>query len=79
MKSKKIKGVIYLLIGYFFSILFVNTIYSVIYQSVSRSINPHPNALYLQIIAFLAPDNLIIVLSILFFVGIMIVALFEEF
>jgi len=77
--SKKIKGVIYLLIGFFLAILFVETIYSVIYQSISPQTNPHPNALYLQIIAFLEPNNLIIIISILFFVGIMLVALFEEY
>jgi len=77
--SKKIKGIIYLLIGFFLGILFLETGYSYIYQSLSQQVNPYPSAVYLQIYAFLAPTNLIIIISILFFVGIMLVALFEEY
>lgn len=77
--SKKIKGVIYLLIGFFLVILFLETISSFFYQSLSLQINPHSGAIYLQAIAFLEPNNLIIIMSILFFVGIMLVALFEEY
>lgn len=79
LMSKKIKGIIYLLIGFFLGVLFLETIYSVLYQSISQQANPHPNPLYLQIYAFLEPNNLIIIMSILFFVGIMLVALFEEY
>ena len=75
---RKIKNIIFLLIGFILGILFLQTIYSYIYQGISQE-NPNQSALYQQIYAFLNPNNLTIFLSILFFVGMLLVLLFKSY
>ena len=75
---KKIKNIIFLLAGGILGIIFLQTVYSYVYQGISEQ-NPNQNALYLQIYAFLDPNNLSIFISILFFVGIMLVILFKSY
>ena len=75
---RKIKNIIFLLIGFMLGILFLQTIYSYIYQGISQE-NPNQSVLYQQIYAFLNPNNLTIFLSILFFVGMLLVLLFNSY
>jgi len=75
---KKIKNIIFLLAGGILGIIFLQTVYSYVYQGISEQ-NPNQNALYLQIYAFLDPNNLSIFISILIFVGIMLVILFRSY
>jgi hypothetical protein len=75
---RKIKNIIFLLIGFILGILFLQTIYSYIYQGISEK-NPSQSALYQQIYTFLDPNNLTIFLSILFFVGMLLVLLFKSY
>jgi hypothetical protein len=75
---KKIKNIIFLLAGGILGIIFLQTVYSYVYQGISEQ-NPNQNALYLQIYAFLDPNNLSIFISILIFVGIMLVILFKSY
>jgi hypothetical protein len=77
--SKKIRNIIFLITGGILGIIFLQTVYSFIYYGISEQQNPHPSTLYLQIYAFMDPNNLSIFLSILFFVGIMLVIFFNSY
>jgi hypothetical protein len=74
---KKINDLLFLLIGCILGIIFLQTVYSYIYQGISAE-NPNQSALYLQIYAFLNPNNLSIFISILMFVGIMLIIIFKH-
>ena len=74
---KKIKNIILLLVVGIIGIIFLQTVYSYIYFGISEKIS-NPSDLYLQLYAFLDPNNLSIFLVILFFAGIMLVILFKH-
>ena len=75
---RKIKNILFLLIGGILGFIFLQTVYSYIYYGISEQQNPS-RTLYHQIYAFLDPNNLSIFLSILIFVGIMLVILFKSY
>ena len=73
---KKTQNLILLFIGFGLVIAFLQTVYSYFYLSLPPAINP--NEMALQVETFMHPNNLSIFLGILFFVGIMLVVLFER-
>ena len=73
---KKTQNLILLFLGFGLVIAFLQTVYSYFYYSLPASINPTEMAL--QARAFMEPNNLSIFSGILFFVGIMLVVLFER-
>ena len=73
---KKTKSLVLLLLGFGLGLAFLQTIYSYFYFSLPPAINPGDMAI--QVEAFMHPNNLSIFLGILFFVGIMLVLLFER-
>jgi hypothetical protein len=75
---KKIKNIIFLVTGGILGIVFLQTVYSYIYYGISEQ-RSNPSDLYLQIYAFLNPNNLSIFLAIIIFVGIMLVILFKSY
>jgi len=75
---RKIKNILFLLIGGILGFIFLQTVYSYIYYGISEQQN-QSRTLYHQIYAFLDPNNLSIFLSILIFVGIMLVILFKSY
>ena len=75
---RKIKNILFLLIGGILGFIFLQTVYSYIYYGISEQQN-QSRTLYHQIYAFLDPNNLSIFLSILIFVGIMLVILLKSY
>ena len=80
--SKKTRDIFFLLMGYIFGILFLQTIYNFFYYTLQeytlpQGIIPHPGTAFLRINAFIEPTNLSIFMSILFFAGMMMVIFFE--
>jgi hypothetical protein len=76
--TKKRKVVMYLLIVYGLIILFLQTVYNYFYNLLPAPSIPTTSATYLQVEAFMEPNNLSIFFTIVFFVGIMLIALFES-
>ena len=75
--KKKIKEIILLVIGFCLVIAFLQIIYGPYYSSLSPQVNSDSGDLFLKVENFMEPTNLSIFLSILFFVGVMLIALFE--
>jgi len=74
---KKTKELILLFIGFVLVIAFLQVLYSPYYYSLPPEANSNPNDLFHKIKTFMEPTNLSIFISILFFVGFMLIALFE--
>lgn len=66
-----------LIIAFCLVIAFLQIIYSPFYSSLPPLENSDPGDLFLKAETFMEPTNLSIFLSILFFVGIMLITLFE--
>ena len=73
---KKIRNIIFLLAGGILGIIFLQTVYTYIYQGIIEETS-NQNTVYHQIYSFLDPNNLSIFLTIMFFAGIMLVILFS--
>jgi len=74
---KKLKEIMLLIIAFCLVIAFLQIIYSPYYSTIPPQVNPDPGDLFLKAETFMEPTNLSIFLSILFFVGIMLITLFE--
>lgn len=81
--SKKTRDIIFLLMGYIFGILFLQTLYGFFYYTLQETVLTqgiilHPSTAFLRINAFIEPTNLSIFISIIFFVGMLMVLFFES-
>jgi small-conductance mechanosensitive channel len=77
--SKKTRKIFFLSFGYILLILFLQTIYSFFYSSLPQSINKNPNAIYSLTEAFMTPYGLTVVISVIFVISIVVIALFDSY
>ncbi|GEM_PF-2098599 len=77
--SKKTKKIVFLSIGYILTVLFLQTIYKFFYEALPPEINPTSNWYILTVNAFMSPNGLTVIISILFVIGITVIALFGTY
>jgi len=77
--SKKTRKIIFLSIGYILTILFLQTIYNFFYEALPPEINPNTDWYHLTINGFMSPFGLSVVISIIFVIGVTVIALFGTY